>query len=69
MKFLVIIPTYNENANISTVLNKVLNLESESQIDIESSIDPENPQDIDTPHVEVDIKVDGVSVKDSKKQD
>ncbi|MAO86355.1 MAG: dolichyl-phosphate beta-D-mannosyltransferase, partial [Candidatus Marinimicrobia bacterium] len=34
MKFLVIIPTYNENANISTVLNKVLNLKSESQIDI-----------------------------------
>ena len=34
MKFLVIIPTYNENANISTVLNKVLNLKSESHIDI-----------------------------------
>mgnify|MGYP001180174038 FL=1 len=34
MKFLVIIPTYNENANISKVLNKVLNIESISQIDI-----------------------------------
>ena len=43
---------------------------SDPQTDIEASVDPENPQDKDTPpHVEVDIKVDGVSVKDSKKQD
>ena len=46
---------------------------SDPQIDIEASSDPENPanpvKDESPPHVEVDIKVDGVSVKDSKKQD
>ncbi len=40
---------------------------ADDQIDIE---DPEEPvKDEVPPHVEVDIKVDGVSVKDSKKQD
>ena len=34
MNFLVIIPTYNENANIATVLDKVLCLESKSNIEI-----------------------------------
>ena len=34
MNFLVIIPTYNENANIATVLDKVLSLESKSNIEI-----------------------------------
>ena len=40
------------------------------QTDIEASSDPENPQEKDNPpHVEVDIKLDGVSVKDSKNQE
>ena len=34
MNFLVIIPTYNENANIAKVLDKVLNLKSNSNIEI-----------------------------------
>ena len=45
-------------------------INSDPQIDIEASVDPEDPgKDESPPHVEVDIKVDGVSVKDSKKQD
>lgn len=40
------------------------------QTDIEASSDPENPQEKNNPpHVEVDIKLDGVSVKDSKNQE
>ena len=47
-----------------------MELISEPQIDIEASVDPENPQEKENPpHVEVDIKVAAVSIKDSKKQD